>query len=305
MKEVVSVSLGSRRRDHTARATLLGEEISLERRGTDGDLEAAHALIRELDGKVDAIGLGGLDVYLVAGGRRYVVEDGRRLTEEAKVTPVVDGSSIKNTLERDAVLRLAAMGVIGESTHVLMVSGVDRFGMAEAFARVGCQTIYGDLMFTAGIPYAVKSLDELAELARKILPEMSRLPLSMLYPQGKAQEVEPVPDPKFAPYYEEADLIAGDWHLIRKHLPTWLGGKTVLTNTTTKDDVTLLRERGVRTLITTTPVIEGRSFGTNVMEGAIVALSGKRPEELGEEGFRSYLERLEAGPTVEILEDPA
>lgn len=303
MKEVVSVSLGSSQRDHTARANLLGEEITLSRQGTDGDLERAHALVRELDGHVDAIGLGGLDVYLVAGGERYVVEDGRRLMEEASVTPVVDGSSIKNTLERDAVRNLAAMGVIGKDTRVLMVSGVDRFGMAEAFAEAGCQTVYGDLIFTAGIPYPVRTLDELAGLARKILPEMSRLPLSMLYPQGKAQEADP--DPKFAGYYEDADLIAGDWHLIRKHLPPLLKGKTVLTNTTTQRDVALLRERGVRTLITTTPVIEGRSFGTNVMEGAIVAVSGKRPEELGEKGFRDYLSRLGIAPTVEILEDEA
>ncbi len=64
MLTVVSVSLGSSSRDKTSRATFLGEEIELRRVGTDGDLQKAHAMIAELDGKVDAIGLGGIDLYL-------------------------------------------------------------------------------------------------------------------------------------------------------------------------------------------------------------------------------------------------
>jgi len=48
-----------------------------------------------------------------------------------------------------------------------------------------------------------------------------------------------------------------------------------LTNTTTSENVEELKKRGVSLLITTTPVIEGRSFGTNVLEGVFTALLGK------------------------------
>jgi hypothetical protein len=41
-----------------------------------------------------------------------------------------------------------------------------------------------------------------------------------------------------------------------------------------------LRQKGVETLITSTPNLCGRSFGTNVMEAVLVALMGKRPEEI-------------------------
>ena len=67
MKRVVSVSLGSSSRDHRAAVTLMGEEFDISRVGTDGKLDAAIAMVRELDGNVDAIGLGGIDVYLYAG----------------------------------------------------------------------------------------------------------------------------------------------------------------------------------------------------------------------------------------------
>jgi hypothetical protein len=96
-KRVVSVSLGSSRRDSVAEVEVLGEKVVLERRGTDGDFQGAICLIRELDGKVDAIGLGGIDLYLVAGGRRYAIRDAQKLKEAAKKTPVVDGSGLKHT----------------------------------------------------------------------------------------------------------------------------------------------------------------------------------------------------------------
>ena len=55
---VVSVSLGSSRRNHRTETTLLGHPITLERIGTDGDQKKARQLYLEMDGKVDAFGAG-------------------------------------------------------------------------------------------------------------------------------------------------------------------------------------------------------------------------------------------------------
>ncbi len=52
-------------------------------------------------------------------------------------------------------------------------------------------------------------------------------------------------------------------------------GKIIVTNTTTPDDVALFKQCGIKYLMTTTPVLDGRSFGTNMMEAAFVAVSGK------------------------------
>jgi len=60
----------------------------------------------------------------------------------------------------------------------------------------------------------------------------------------------------------KADVIAGDYLYIDKYMPEDLQGKIILTNTTTSENVEELKKRGVSLLITTTPVIEGRSFGT-------------------------------------------
>jgi hypothetical protein len=109
-------------------------------------------------------------------------------------------------------------------------------------------------------------------LARLFLPIMSRLPFHWLYPTGSAQDKI---TPRFGSWYAWATVIADDFHYIKQHLPDRLDGKIVVTNTTTPADIALLRDRGVRYLCTTTPRLDGRSFGTNVIEAAFTAIAGK------------------------------
>ena len=303
MKRVVSVSLGSSKRDHRVEVELLGEHFEISRIGTDGDLEKAVQTIQELDGKVDAIGLGGIDVYLYAGKTRYAVRDGLKLMEAARRTPVVDGSGLKNTLERKTVYYLREnTGLLPPQTAVLMVSAVDRFGMAEAFLEIGCDVTFGDLIFAAGIPYAIKTLAELAEIANKILPDLAKLPFNMLYPTGKKQEVQDEEKiKKYGHFYREASVIAGDYHLVRRYMPA-LNGQTIITNTTTADDVNFLKEKGAGCLVTTTPEFAGRSFGTNVIEGVLVAILQKRWEEITPQEYLDLLHRLDFQPRIVYLQ---
>ena len=55
MKKVVSVSIGSSKRDHYVETEIMGEKFTIERIGTDGSIKKAIELIERIDGKVDAI----------------------------------------------------------------------------------------------------------------------------------------------------------------------------------------------------------------------------------------------------------
>ena len=300
MKTVVSVSLGSSSRDHRAHVTLLGEEFDISRTGTDGKLDVAIERVKELDGKVDAIGLGGIDVYLYAGSKRYALRDGLRLLEAAKVTPVVDGSGLKNTLERAAVRFMQdEMGIDLKGRKVLMVSALDRFGMAQALVEAGADVLFGDFIFALDLDKPVRGLKEFEEMAERYLPDACKLPFQFFYPTGKKQDKPP--QPKYPQYYEEAEIIAGDFHFMRQFMPGNLAGKIVLTNTLTAKDVEELGKRGVATLITTTPDFQGRSFGTNVVEAAFVALLGKRWDEVTDEDYQRLLDDLQLRPRVIAL----
>jgi len=295
MKHVVSVSLGSATRDTDQTVTILGEQVHLERRGTQGDFDAARDLIRELDGEVDAIGLGGIDLFLPVGRRRYYFRDARSLAASATRTPVVCGAGLKNSLER-AMVRAFAERSPWQDRKVLMVSALDRFGMAEELVAYGARVLFGDFIFSLGLPVPLYRLGTLHALATVLLPVFVQLPFRWLYPVGASQETEATTE-RFARYYGWADVIAGDWHYIRRYAPGDLQGKTVLTNTTTEADVAFLKARGVRTLITTTPRFDGRSVGTNLLEAAFVAIDGGAGE-LPVERYRGMIDEARLEPTV-------
>ncbi len=304
MKKVVSVSLGSPKGDKKVTATLMGEEFEISRVGTNGDMAKFAELVRELDGKIDAICLGGIDLYLyAAGGRRYTIRDAAKLAKNAKITPVVDGSGIKNTLERETVEWLHREKIVDfPNKNVLVVCGVDRFGMAEAIASHAKSVVFGDLMFSLGIPIPVRSYSTLNTVARTLLPLVCALPFQWVYPTGEKQERI---TPKFEGTFRWADVIAGDYKYIGRFMPPpesgALAGKTVITNTLTSEDVENLKARGVKTLITSTREFDGRTFATNVLEGICIALAGRRPEDMSPQDYLDVLKKMDWTPTVRDL----
>ena len=295
MKKVISISLGSSKRDHSAEISLMGQDFLVRRIGTDGDMDKMIRFIRENDGKVDAFGLGGMDLYIQAVDRRYSIRDAEKVAAAAQITPIVDGSGLKNTLERRVVQYLIQeTDIFKEKKKALIVSAMDRCGLAQSLGEAGCEMAYGDVAFVLNIPIRLKSLHTLAFIAHLLVPIIRRLPFTMIYPTGKKQEIS---KPKFPNFFLDADLIAGDFHFIRRYMPERLPGKIIITNTVTRDDLVLLREKGVKTLITTTPEIEGRSFGTNVMEALLVAYTGSK-RELQENEYLLLLKELDFKPRI-------
>lgn len=295
MKHVVGISLGSSKRDHKVTVELQGEHYTIERIGTDGDMKKMVEMISELDGKVDAFGLGGMDLYVYAVDRRYTFRDAKRIVRAAKQTPIVDGSGLKNTLERRAIEYVAATtDLFKEPKKVLLMSAMDRLGMAQALEATGSAMIYADLPFVIGLPIPLKSLKTLAAIARVIAPIVCQLPFTMIYPTGEKQTVR---KPRFTRYFEENDIIAGDFHFIHRYMPDKLSGKTIITNTVTRSDIEFLRESGLKTLITTTPEMDGRSFGTNVMEALLVCMAGG-DHELSEQQYNLMLKELDLKPRI-------
>lgn len=302
MKRIVSVSLGSSRRNHKHILEAAGEKVELERIGTDGDLKQAIRLIEELDGKVDAIGLGGISMYLYAAGRRYILDEARRLASHAKRTPVVDGAGIKQNIEG----KLA--GIFEEKSgeklagrKALIVSAVERYAMAESLVTAGCQLLIGDLIFALGLPIPIYSLRTLDRVGKLLLPLICRLPIDLVYPTGSKQE-EQKSKKKATRYLEEAEVITGDFHYIRRYLPEKLDGKVIISNTVTQADRELLAKRGASWLVTASPELGGRSFATNILDALVVAVSGRRPEELTAADYEECLKKLSLYPRVENLQ---
>ncbi|MCC7129290.1 MAG: quinate 5-dehydrogenase [Anaerolineae bacterium UTCFX2] len=300
MKRAVSISIGSSKRDKVVEVELLGETVSIERIGTDGDMQKAAQLFEQLDGKVDAFGVGGTDLGLRVAERWYPLYSVQPLVKNVHKTPVVDGGGLKNTLE----VQLASFidRQIGEYVNqhgktALLTSAADRWGMAVSFMNAGYDCVFGDLMFGVGLPFPIRSEQGLKRMAALLLPILGRVPFEWLYPTGEKQEKRV---PKWEKYYDWATVTGGDCHYIMRHLPDQIAGKVIVTNTTTPEDVQAFRQAGAKYLITSTPVIDGRSFGTNMMEAALVAASGKR-RALDQAELSALLEQLGLEPQLQVL----
>ena len=171
--------------------------------------------------------------------------------------------------------------------------------MAAALVEAGCDPVFGDLMFSLGLPIPVRKLSTVRLIAAVLLPAITQMPFKWFYPLGSEQDKEP--EPKYTQYYQEAQLLAGDFVSIRAHMPEDLTDKIIVTNTTTAKNVEELQKRGLHILVTTTPRLEGRSFGTNVMEATLRALIDKPDDEITREDFIDIIERIPLEPNIEVL----
>ena len=304
MKKIISISVGSSSRDHTTKHVFLDQECELSRKGTNGDFEKAVQLYRDLDGKVDAFGAGGVEFFLQVADKRYHFRDVKRIRDAIKISKVGDGNGVKGLLEKRAFAALEEYlnekeGKTLKGMPALQTTAVDRYGMGEAMVNAGLDVTFGDFMFALGMPFAVKKLSTVRLLAALLLPVITQLPVPWLYPLGSEQDKPP--QPKWTKYYERSQVLAGDFLQIRQYMPDDLTGKIIVTNTTTKKNVEELQKRNLHILVTVTPRLEGRSFGTNVMEATLLALMDKPQSAVTSDDFLGLINQIPLEPNIEVL----
>jgi predicted amino acid dehydrogenase len=303
-KEIVSISLGPACRDFEITTQMFGEEIHVRRLGTDGDVHRARELVSHFDGAVDAIGLGGMNVYFKVGNRSYVHQQIQQVATAAQITPVVDGVHLKNTLERWAINRVAQEhpGIFSHK-RVFVVSGIDRYAMAEVLSSYTHHILFGDPIFHLNLPFALRSFSQLERYASVVLPTLCRVPYGRLCPVGGEQDPR---TPRGVKYFDQAGVIAGDFCYVRRFAPDDLRGKTIVTNALSSADVEDLRARGAQSLITITPPLSGKYpfLGTNVIEAAFVSFIDRAPAEITDDDYLNLVARSDLEPHITVLNEP-
>ncbi|GAB4216317.1 MAG: hypothetical protein OHK0022_57310 [Roseiflexaceae bacterium] len=283
MKRIVSISLGSSQRDYHFISTLLGQRIEVRRIGTNGDVARAAKLVREHDGRADAIGLGGLTPVFRVGAARYPHHEAIHIAAGAQRTPVVDGGGMKATLERWAVQQAGRM-LHGAFSYrrILVTSGLEHYPLAQALAQYDAELRFGDPIFQLRLPFlpTPRTLAQLAFYAATTLPITALLPYRVLHPAGLGKEGH---DPRAEGLFRWANVVAGDFAYIRRFAPHDLRGKLILTDDPSPEEIADLRERGVATLVTMTPPLcQERPFvAADVLEALAVAVMecGALPQE--------------------------
>lgn len=302
MKRIVSISLGSSARDYRFTTTILGRSVEVERIGTNGDTARAAELVRSFDGRVDAIGLGGLTPVFRVGRARYPHREAISIAAQASRTPVVDGGVVKATLERWAVAQ-AVRRVPGlfRYKRVLLTSGIERYQLAAAIAQYDGELRFADPIVHIGLPFLPppRTLEQLELYAATTLPISALLPYKLLHPVALGQEGY---DPRAAKLFRWAQVIAGDFAYIRRFGPDDLAGKTIVTDDPSPAEVEDLRRRGVTTLVTMNPPLtEGRPFvAADVLEAIITAIKETEAQP-GEAEALDFIAAAGWGATIQEL----
>jgi predicted amino acid dehydrogenase len=304
VKEIVSISLGPTSRDYEFTTRMFDEEVRVRRYGTDGNVQQARELVAQFDGEVDAIGLGSMSIYFQVGHRRHVHQQIQHVAGAAQRTPIVDGVHLKNTLERWAINQIAQKhrGIFGQK-RVFVVSGIDRYAMAEVLSSYTHQILFGDPVFHLNLPLALRSFKQLERYADLVLPALCRAPYGKLCPVGVEQDLR---TPRGVKYFDQAEIIVGDYVYIRRFAPDNLRGKTIITNALSAADVEDLRKRGVESLITMTPPLDEQHpfVGTNVIEAIFVSFIDRPPAEITDDDYLNLVDRSELEPRITVLNEP-
>ncbi|MCS6955650.1 MAG: quinate 5-dehydrogenase [Candidatus Calescibacterium sp.] len=275
----VSISLGSSKRDKCVSLKISeSHTVNLYRIGTDGNFLLAQRIIERLqDDDVDAIGLGGIDLLLFIENEYFVIRDAKKLYDRSKNVPVVDGSITKRFWEPQVVENLIKKNILKNDQVVLFVSSLDRFATLEIFKNSGFKFLIGDLLFALNVDKIIYDVDQLKFVAKIMLEDVLNLPFNLIYPVGREQE-------KYRNFSsknlseilksKDFDIVFGDFHYVKK-IGDLLFDKVVITNTLTDNDINLLIDNRIKSLIATGIFMDNRSFGAN-MTDAIFAAYCKR-----------------------------
>lgn len=303
-KKIVSVSLGSSDRDYEFTTQLFGEEVHVRRLGTDGDIDRARELVAQFDGQVDAIGLGGMDFQFKVGGRIFIHHQIQQVAQAAQTTPVVDGIHLKNTLERWAISQVAQKWPeIFAHRQIFVLSGIDRYAMAQVLSRFTEYITFGDPIFQLNLPFALRSFRQLDQYAQWVLPQLCAGPYSKLYPLDPAGDSH---EPRGVSSFRQADVIVGNMAYMRRFAPDDLQRKVVVSSGLSSDDLDDLRARGVESVITLTPLLNDVHpfVDISLLEAIFTSFLDHPRAELCDDDYLDLVSRWEVEPQLTVLNEP-
>ena len=277
MKQIVSISLGKSSDDYEFVAEFLGQQFTIKRVGTDGDVTLAADLMEQWSAEADAICLGGLNFDYAIGSGRAVAEQAKKVKIlKSRITaPITTGERLRRVSYEWAIrhLQFKHGNNYFNHTKVLFLSGMLNYNIAKVISEWTDNLTFADPVFENGIPKFLNSIDELELYAKGVHDILDWVPTRRLassampirtwneYIVRKAIQKTSI---LVVPTYDFYDYLKGCGL-------EELGGKTIITSTVYEDRIHFLKERGVDVIIDCTPKILEQVVGFNVLEALIAA----------------------------------
>ena len=301
MKKILVLHLGDD--EEITTVSFLNHAIEIRRLGTGGDPDRAGACIAEYDGKVDAIALEGFAAQLKLGAEVRAHAVGAALKSATAHTPIVDGSGVRDGLERWAVMLAdrAQPGIFAEKI-VLMTPGLNHAGLIDELNKHSRTIRYADPFVFFNLPDfpLVGSKQTLERAAGLTLDRLYDAPFRRLHPLAGTPNAHRPESP-----FHSADILAGDIGAIRRYAPALLERKTIVVEYATAEDLEDLRERGVSIVVTLMPSLDGKGelgrWSAATIEAVFAALRPDPTVPLSEDTYLDLMANLDWTPAIRYL----
>ncbi len=300
-KEIISISLGPGSEDYVFDSTFMDQPIRVHRIGVDGDRGRVRKILEEWDDKAAAFAVGNLLDPYVLGDKAAQAEQKKQVAELCRDlrTPLVSGDGLRRMGEEWSIRHLQFK--FGDSyfnnTKALFFSGRTNASLAGALSEYTENLLFADSLLEHDCPVFLKSVPALWAYADSLRGRLYRLPghwlgnvLSPLRESNKKRLRKAVRD-SFTLVVPQNGFFRYLEGMERDELKE----KIVITSAATEERISYLGDRGVDTIIDTTPQILDRVVDANTLEAVLVATVG------GEEGVLTQDDMLEIASTQRMV----
>ncbi|MBF0573015.1 MAG: dehydrogenase [Desulfamplus sp.] len=282
MKHITNISLGPSSDNYTIETEFLGQQFTIKRFGTDGDLKKAEDLLLMWNKKADVISLSAIKYLYGQGSRTIMNKDIKRLLKVANTltTPVTTGETLRR-VSHEWCIRHAQFQLGNNfftNARVLFCSGMASEKIVNVMSEYTENLSFADPIFENAIPKVLNSIDSLNQYANRIHRPLSFVPGVLSKGRDLFSEQKQI---KKATSYvlqraiKNATVIVipyNDFHEYVNYFDEGeLKDKVVITTTAYEDRLEILKSKGAAMIIDTTPKIIDRVVGVSVQEALMVS----------------------------------
>jgi predicted amino acid dehydrogenase len=295
MKHVVTVTLGSSKKDFEFKTKFLGQDFTVQRLGADQDTGKAWDLMRRHQATADAIGLGEVVDHCHVGLRTVINKETQRLLNVVTRVPVTTGATLRRLLQVRAVRYVQKeLGHYFNNNLVLFLSGMRNYDMAVAMSDYTPNLSFADALYQTGTPAMLSSLEQLEVYAKGSEWMLSGKRGAML-----ESALTQFKNKRMASVVEKSHVIVGTFAEIKAVAnASNLEGKTLITAAIDDERMAFFTACKVNLVIDVSPKLFEKVVGINTLEAMILAVLERPMEEISDDDFNEILTELDIKPRL-------
>jgi len=295
LKKILHLTLDRKIRESNYVLSVLGRDYAVDEQTCPTELSGLRSVFEENIPRYDAIASSGMAVVFFHKGVISVHSKLKDISQRKGSCVITNGLRVRSVLDRHLARRaLVEMNGDVRDRRILMLSAIERLGLAEVIADCTSEVVFGDMIFSLRWGLPLHSMRQVEELSKRAIPVMLKLPLAWFDP--RARRGHPIFQP-FQWWFDWAEIIVGSAPYFRRYAPKTMDGKVVLADYS-ESDIDYFRESGVSTLVSLDAHLDGRRVPSAILH-AVYRLSPDAETGPTEEGgILEMIHRLKIEPRI-------